>query len=92
MTLRLLHCISSVNPEHGGPIEGLKQLAAANRTIGNSVEVVCLDRPEDAWVRACPIRCHALGPALGRYGYSRRLVPSTSVVVRQMLFPLSSGT
>ncbi len=75
MSLRILHCISSVNPEIGGPIEGLKQLAAANRAIGNHVEVVSLDGPTDPWVSSFPIECHPMGPAIGNYRYSQRLAP-----------------
>jgi hypothetical protein len=40
MGFRILHSISSVNPAGGGPIEGLKQLAAINIEHGHSVEVV----------------------------------------------------
>ncbi len=72
---RILHSIRSVNPVGGGPIEGLKQLAAANAVHGHVVEVMSLDSPDDPWVRQCPIKCHALGPARFGYGYSSRLVP-----------------
>ena len=76
MSLRILHCISSVNPAAGGPIEGLKQLAAANKRLGRQVEVVSLDAPEDPWVRDSPVPCHAMGPGhIGNYKYSPRLVP-----------------
>ena len=73
--LRMLHSIHSVNPSGGGPIEGLKQLAAVNQEHGHHVEVLSLDAPCDRWVKTCPLRCHALGPGWGRYGYSRRLIP-----------------
>lgn len=75
MRLRILHSIRSVNPAGGGPIEGLKQLSAANRQQGHTVEVVSLDSPDVPWVGACPVPCHALGPSWGKYGYSRRLLP-----------------
>lgn len=73
--LRILHSIRSVNPAAGGPIEGLKQLSAVNREHGHTVEVVSLDSPDDPWVKTCPLRCYALGPAFLVYGYSSRLVP-----------------
>lgn len=75
MGFRILHTISSVNPAGGGPIEGLKQLAAVNIRQGHKVEVVSLDDPESPWVRSCPVRCHAMGPASTIYHYSQRFVP-----------------
>lgn len=75
MGFRILHTISSVNPAGGGPIEGLKQLAAVNIRHGHEVEVVSLDDPESPWVRACPLRCHAMGPSSTIYHYSSRFVP-----------------
>jgi glycosyltransferase involved in cell wall biosynthesis len=75
MGFRILHSISSVNPAGGGPIEGLKQLAAINIEHGHSVEVVSLDDPASPWVRACPVRCHAMGPSTSIYHYSPRFVP-----------------
>jgi glycosyltransferase involved in cell wall biosynthesis len=76
MSLRILHCISSVNPATGGPFEGLKQLSGVNTRRGHTVEVVTLDNPEDPWVQNCPIKCHAMGPChIGNYRYSPRLVP-----------------
>jgi glycosyltransferase involved in cell wall biosynthesis len=70
MGLRVLHSIRSVNPAGGGPIEGVKQVSAVNLRHGHAVEIVCLDAPDDPWVKACPLPCHALGPSWGRYGYS----------------------
>ncbi len=75
MGYRILHCITSVNPAGGGPIEGLKQLAAINTEHGHSVEVVSLDDPASPWVRDCPVRCHPMGPSFSSYHYSPRFVP-----------------
>ena len=75
MSFRILHCISSVNPVGGGPIEGVKQLSAVNLQQGHTVEVVSLDDPDSPWVRNCPLKCHAMGPATARYRYSHKLVP-----------------
>lgn len=73
---RILHCISSVNPQGGGPIEGVKQLSAIYQRAGHAVEVLSLDAPDAPWVAAFPSVCHALGPTrLGKYGYTSRLVP-----------------
>jgi glycosyltransferase involved in cell wall biosynthesis len=76
MALRILHCISSVNPVSGGPIEGLKQLARVHQSHGHTVEVVSLDSPDDPWVRDCPLTCHGTGPnSIWNYRYSPRLIP-----------------
>ena len=76
MSFRILHCISSVDPKGGGPIEGLKQLSAVNAEQGHRVEVACLDHPDAPWVKACPLPCHALGPtSVGNWRYSPRWVP-----------------
>ena len=76
MSFRILHCITSVNPKNGGPIEGIKQLSAINKRHGHHVEVVTLDMPEDPWVKDFPLTCHALGPTyIGKWAYSPKLVP-----------------
>ena len=73
--MRALHVISSVNPSHGGPIEGLKQLAQVFLHQGHIVEVACLDEPEALWLREFPLKIYALGPGISKYCYSRHLVP-----------------
>jgi glycosyltransferase involved in cell wall biosynthesis len=75
MALRILQVIDSVNTVSGGPIEALTQLSMAMQKQGHSVDVVSLDDPEAAWVKACPLRCHAMGPAWRTYGYTARLAP-----------------
>jgi glycosyltransferase involved in cell wall biosynthesis len=76
MSFRILHCIPSVDPKQGGPIEGVKQLSAVNQQQGHVVEVLTLDHPDDEWVKACPITCHAMGPShIGGYKFSPRWVP-----------------
>jgi glycosyltransferase involved in cell wall biosynthesis len=64
-----------VNPQGGGPIEGIKQMAAVNTAARHSVEIVSMDAPEDPWVADCPVKVHALGPARLKYGFSRKMVP-----------------
>ena len=71
--LKILHAIHSADPRGGGPIEGIKQLAAAH---GDGViEVVSLDAPGQAWMADFPLPLHALGPSWTSYGYSPRLIP-----------------
>jgi glycosyltransferase involved in cell wall biosynthesis len=73
--MRILHVINSVNPAGGGPIEGVKQLGAANLQYGHQVEVASTDAPQDAWVKSCVIPVHAIGPGLLNYSYNKRLAP-----------------
>ncbi len=73
--MRLLHCIHSVNPAGGGPIEGVKQLSRVHFASGHAVEVASLDDPAAPWLATCPLPLHALGPGRLKYGWSPRLVP-----------------
>ena len=79
--------IAGVNPEGGGPIEGILRQAEVWARHGHEREIVSLDGANDPWVRACPVKTHAMGmssPIYGRlqrmipwlrYGYSPKLVP-----------------
>ena len=73
--MRLLRSIRSVNPAGGGPIEGIRQVARAHAALGHGTEIVSLDSPDDAWVKECPVKVHAMGPVRSGYGYSAKLVP-----------------
>jgi glycosyltransferase involved in cell wall biosynthesis len=73
--LRLLHVIYSLNLKHGGPPEGLRQLAEGYRQEGIQLEVASLDGPEEAFLKELPFKVHALGPVKSVYGYSPRMLP-----------------
>jgi glycosyltransferase involved in cell wall biosynthesis len=73
--MRILRSIRSVNPEDGGPIEGIKQVSRVHQDAGHRVEIVSLDAPEDPWVSNCPLKVHALGPVSSKFGYNPMLVP-----------------
>jgi glycosyltransferase involved in cell wall biosynthesis len=52
----------------------VRQLVGAHAEAGDTIELVCLDRPAESFLKdiACPV--HALGPcSLGTYGFSPRL-------------------
>lgn len=59
--MRLLHCISSVNPVHGGPSETLRRRVEVMNEFGIESEVVCLDGSENHWVEEIGCKVHALG-------------------------------
>jgi glycosyltransferase involved in cell wall biosynthesis len=45
--MKLLHVIQSVNPKHGGPIEGIRQQARQHKQEGTFVEITSLDSVDD---------------------------------------------
>eukprot|EP01037_Dinobryon_pediforme_P005648 gene5648-5709_t len=76
--MRLLQIIASVDPAHGGPVEGLFQQARLCADHGVEIHVASLDPPESPHVQAFPAKVFALGQAvdglrrrtpLARYGY-----------------------
>ena len=73
--LRLLNLIRSLDPEAGGPVEGLRQSVAATRALGHEEEVLTLDDASQPWVRGFAAPTHAMGPARGNFGYTPLLLP-----------------
>lgn len=73
--MKLLHVVRTVNPDAGGPIEGVRQRGLRLLQMGHEVEVVTLDDPNDACVAIFPLKAHAVGPSRGGYGYNTQLVP-----------------
>ena len=74
--MRILHLISTLNPEFGGPVEAIKQLGLSFARRGVQAEIaICKDQPGDSWLAKFPLPTHALGPARGYYGYTPRLRP-----------------
>ena len=73
--MRLLRVISSLNPESGGPIEGVQQLQAPLARLGVEVEVASCDSPNAPWLTSSGLPIHALGPPIGKYHYAPRLLP-----------------
>lgn len=73
--MRILQVISSVDPRYGGPIEWVRQLAAAHARAGHVTEVLSADDPSGPAIAGCPLPLHALGPPATRYSYSARVLP-----------------
>ena len=73
--MRILNIIHSVNPVHGGPAEGLRQLVRANESLGHQHEVLTLDAPGSEWFKGFPAPLHPAGPSHLGYGFTPRLVP-----------------
>jgi glycosyltransferase involved in cell wall biosynthesis len=75
--MAILHVIATVNPEHGGPIEGVLRQSLYSVKIGSHVrEVLSLDGPDAPWVQNCPITVHAMGAtSQATYDKYRRYFP-----------------
>jgi len=73
--MKLLHVLPTIDPESGGPIEGVRQSGLYLQSCGHSVEVVTLDEPGRAFIQEFPLTVYALGPSWGGYAFNRRLVP-----------------
>lgn len=74
--MKLLHVISSINPNGGGPIEGIKQFQAPMKVLGVDVEIASCDAPDTPWLATSGLTTvHALGPAHLGYAYTPSLIP-----------------
>ena len=72
--MRILHTIHSMSPESGGPAEVVRRLAQAAQETGVcQTEIVTLDAPHRPSLNTETLPIHAVGPALGKYGYTSRL-------------------
>ncbi|HEY6225629.1 MAG TPA: glycosyltransferase [Verrucomicrobiae bacterium] len=73
--MKILHVIRSINPAHGGPVEAVRNLGAANVRAGHLVEVATLDGADAPFVTDFPLRLRCFGPSLLKFSYTPRLVP-----------------
>ena len=54
--IKLLRIIHSVNPEVGGPPEGILQITPILNKYGIETTVVCLDNPSSEWLKNKPYK------------------------------------
>ena len=73
--MKILRCIHSMNPAGGGPAEGIRRISQRLLDLGHHVEIASLDSPDASWLGGGVAPMHALGPGLGKYGYSSRWIP-----------------
>lgn len=74
--MKILHIIPSIDPELGGPAEGLRQWGIKATALGHTVEVVSLDAPGLPFLESFPLKAYPLGPSHGGgYRYNSKLVP-----------------
>jgi glycosyltransferase involved in cell wall biosynthesis len=82
--MKTLHIIASVNPETGGPIEGILSLHRATSAV-RTIEIVSLDCPDEPFVQDYPVALYALGTKsrdkfgwsrpVAHWGYTSKLIP-----------------
>jgi len=80
--MKLLHLIRSLNPDGGGPMEGIRQLIPHLDQLGVETTVACLDPPGSPWLDEMPAQVKALGPVIGNYGYR----PGLPAVIANLAF------
>ncbi|MXN91975.1 glycosyltransferase [Flavobacterium sp. Sd200] len=67
--MRVLRVITSMNPENGGPCQGIRNSIPALEKIGVYNEVVCFDSPDAGFLGNDSFKIHAIGPSKGPYAY-----------------------
>jgi hypothetical protein len=70
--LKILHIIHSIDPLGGGPIEGIKQIANKLESFDCKVEILSLNSMADDCVQKSSLKIYAMGPGIGRYGFSKK--------------------
>lgn len=72
--MRILRVIRSLNPQYGGPVEGIKKITPLLDSFHFETTVATLDSPESPWLTGLSFRSVALGPVLSGYGFRFDLV------------------
>jgi glycosyltransferase involved in cell wall biosynthesis len=89
--MRILEVIRSLDPTGGGPVEGLRQLAAVMAGRGHDVEVVSLDKADQSFLRSYSFPIHALGETDKSYGFAKGFVPWLKANARRFDLVLIDG-
>src|SRR5262245_4361564 len=72
--MKILRVIGSVNPDYGGPIEGLIRSSEALSKLGHITEVATLDHEDSELPKNFPFRVHSFGSLTKFYEFSPHLV------------------
>lgn len=73
--MKVLRVISSMNPSHGGPCQGIRNVIPAMQRLGATNDVLCLDAPDAPYFRQDPFTIYALGDSKGPWAYNKHLLP-----------------
>lgn len=71
--MKILRVIASMNPKSGGPCQGIRNTIQAMCRYNVVNEVVCLDSPQEKFLKNDPFKIYALGPANNPWSYSSKL-------------------
>ncbi|MFC3198965.1 glycosyltransferase [Parapedobacter deserti] len=71
--MKILRVISSMNPVHGGPSQGIRNSVPVLEQLGVHNEVLSFDSPDAPYLGSDPFIVHAIGPAKGPYAYCSEL-------------------
>src|ERR1700691_4104267 len=73
--MKILHVVTNIDPKLGGSVEAARQMAMAMQSCGVEIEALTLVEPRKGWAEDWAVPVHALGGAVSRYAYTRRLAP-----------------
>lgn len=73
--MKILRIIGTLDPKYGGPVKNLRDSIKSFGAKGYPCDVLTLDAPNAPWLTDYPARVFALGPSLGKYRYTPRLLP-----------------
>jgi glycosyltransferase involved in cell wall biosynthesis len=70
--MKILHTITSMNPELGGVTEFVSQIIPYLARNGIDCDVACMDDPNDPWITDKSFNIFATGRSKHRYSFSKR--------------------
>ena len=73
--MNLLFLIASMDPNTGGPSQGIRNYIPELARLGIESEVVCLDDPNSNFLLSDNFITHALGPSKKPWNYNKKLLP-----------------
>ncbi|MCY7421219.1 MAG: glycosyltransferase [Chitinophagaceae bacterium] len=73
--MNILRIIASMNPASGGPCQGIRNSIPELEKIGAHNEVVCLDDPQESFIKKDNFKIYALGSGKTAWRYNNKLVP-----------------
>jgi glycosyltransferase involved in cell wall biosynthesis len=73
--MQILQIIPSMDAAAGGVSEGVMRLGMILASRGHGRDVVCLDTPDDPWIKDAPLRVIALGQKYSNTSALTRFIP-----------------
>ncbi|MBD0850784.1 glycosyltransferase [Maribacter arenosus] len=73
--MKILRIIPSMDPQQGGPCQGIRNAIPELHKLGVQNEVVCLDDPNSDYLGKDPFQIHALGKSNNPWNYNKALIP-----------------